>query len=596
MGVADTKIDLPPALKQAGAAKIQGETIASAGLLLVSEVSNTTAACDLPQIVDSKETPFVTTPIKRVKPPRVVMQKLLLKTLRRRSVNVEWVPSTDSDPAAVHIFSRLSKNGPPKTISPRIISSGIIGTRTEYLVPKIHLDHVLAVKETLKPEKPREDITEPRENNADLLEVPEEQPETHSLVDESTIGVDNLSLTQPSKLLGEELTIGMGDLYLTPILEKQFGDKSIFEGQSLSLEYPEKKPLDGELIRIEDLYLTQLVEKQFGDKSIFEVENLSLEQHPEKKLLEGELIRIEDLSFTQPAEKQFGDKSIFKVENLSLAQIPEEPLGKPTIEVNIENSPLLKPPQKMLGDGLVVWVDNLSPMDKPTERGEMVDIQQHSHSQNYASPNAASEVTPKVLRHPATTFHQGTRHCEYPTTSRRRSTEPVNLDKTINRKIKTKVQPKIANLANLQHCFVDKISVNFHQAPALRMKVPEGGVAMELTFSENSTVPTTGGYSLGPGVGCQSQPGEEQGMIVSTNDDMDGVEVSVGSGIAYAIGHGGGGKHKLEDGKPVVSRPHIVSVWLTCFSPHSSYGFRPKPPPVCFRFQEDFRACRSLLD
>lgn len=515
MKVVDTNIDLPPVPRQAGPAEIRGETIAGAGLLLVSEVSNTTAASDLPQILDSKETPFMTTPIKRVKPSRVVMQKLLLKTLRRRSVNVEWVPPTDSDPVAVQICSPLSKNGHPKTINPRIISSRTrtIRTRTEDLVPKLHLERVLAVKKILETGGPRGEIAEPKENDVCLLEVPEEQPETQPLVDGPTIEVDNLSLTQFSKkLLGEEPTIG-----------------------------------------IEDLSLTQLVEKQFGDESIFEVENLSLAQLPEK-LLEGELIEIEDLSPTQLVEKQFGDESIFEV-----TQIPKKLLEKPTIEVDIGNPSLLELSQKTLGDRLVVWVDNLSLTDKPTEEGEMVYIQQHPHSQNYASFNAALQVTPKVLRHPVTT------------TSRRRSTKPVHLDRTVNRKIKIKVQPKIANLRNVQHCLTDKISTNIHQAPALRMEVSEGAVAMELILSENSTVPITGGNSLGPGVGCQSQPGEEQEMIVGTNDAMDGMEVSVGSGIACSIGHGGGrGKHKLEDGKPAISRLHhcssLVNV-LSAFTP-----------------------------
>lgn len=512
MRVADTNIDLPPVLKQEGPAKIRRKTIVGAGLLLVSEVS-TTATSDRPQILDSRETPFVTTPIKRVRPPRVVMQKLLLKTLRRRSAGVEWVPPTDSDLAALQTFSPLSKNGAPKTTNPRIISSRTIGTRTEDSVPKLHLERVLAGKMILETEKPRGEIVEPKENNADLLEAPEEQPETQSLVDGSAIGVDRLSLTQLSKkLLVAELTIG-----------------------------------------IEDLSLTQLVGKQFGDESIFE--SLSLAQPPEK-LLEGELIGIEDLSLTQVAGNQFGDESIFKV-----AEIPKKLLGKPTIEIDIGNPPLLELSQKTLGDGLVAWVDNLSPMDKTTEEGEVIDIQQHPHSQNYASFNTALQTTPQVLHYPVSTSCQSARHFECPTTARRNSTKPVHLNRIINRKIKTKLQPKITNLRNVQHCLTDKVSTNIHQAPALRMEVLEGGEAMELTFSENSTVRTTGGNSLGSGVGCQSQPGEEQGMVEVTNDSMDGVEVSVGSGVVYAIGHGGGGKYMFGDGKSAISRPeHCFSL------------------------------------
>lgn len=218
MRAADTNIDLLPVSKQEDPAKIREETIADAELLLVSEASGITATSGLPYIKDSavlgysKEIPFLTTPIKRRKPPLVVMQKLLLKTLRRRSANVEWTPSTDSDPTVIQIFSPLSANRISGAISSRIISGGTIGTRTRHLVPKLLLEHALVIqndrgdngkklKNILETEEPTKEVAGSREDQS-LLEISDERPEALSLVDGSTIRVKNLSVTQlPKKLL-----------------------------------------------------------------------------------------------------------------------------------------------------------------------------------------------------------------------------------------------------------------------------------------------------------------------------------------------------------------------------------------------------------
>lgn len=525
MRAAGTNIHLSPVWKQEDPAKIRGETIAHAELLLVSEAPDITATSSgLPYIEDravSKETPFLTTPIKRRKPPRVVMQKLLLKTLRRRLTNVEWTPSTDSDPAVVQISSPSSANRISGTIGSWVISGGTIGTRTRDLVPKLLLEHALAIqsdqgdngkklKNILEAEEPKKEVAGSRENQ-NLLEALEERPEVLSLVNGSTIGVENLSVTQlPKKLLREEPATG-----------------------------------------IEDLSRTQFLEEPLGDESVIQVESLSLTQFPEKLL---EPTEIEDLSLPHPIEKQFGGKPIIEVGDLTLTQFSRKPLGeKHTMEIEILS--LSQNVGKTLEDESIVQVENISHMgiaEKPLEEGEGVDIeQQHLHSQNYNSSTTAAQVTLKVLRHPVAASHRGARGSGYLTTSRRRSTEFVHLGRTINRKMKTRAQPKIVNKHNVENCLTDKI-FGTCQATDLGMEYSEEGTAMELAFPEDATVPTSEGNFPGLGIGCQPQLWGEQGTVVDGSEGMDGVEISAGSG-AHAPGHGGKGKRQFENGKPATS-------------------------------------------
>lgn len=531
MRAAGTNIDLSPVSKQ-DPAKIRGETIADAELRLVYEASDTTditaTSSGLPYIEDravsrySKETPFLTTPIKRGKPPRVVMQKLLLKTLRRRSTNVEWTPSTDSDPAVVQIFSPSSANRTSGTIDSWAISGGIIGTRTKDLVPKLLPEHTLAIhsdqgdngkklKNILEAEGPKKEVAGSRENQ-NLLEVPGKRPEVLSPADGSIIGFENLSVTKPPKLsLGEPAT------------------------------------------EIENLSHTQFLEEPLGDGSTIQVENLSVTRFPEKLL---EPTKIEDLSLPQPIEKQFGGEPIIEVDvgDLTLAQFSQKPLGeKPTVEVEI-----LSLPQnlgKTLGDESIVQVENISHMviaEKPLEEGEGVDIgQQRLRFRNYNSSTTAAQVTLKVLHHSVTTSRRGARGSGYLTTSRRRLTEFVYLGRTINRKMKKRTQFKIVNKHNVENCLTDKI-FGICQATDLRMEDSEEGTAMELAFPEDATVPTTGGNFPGLGIGCQPQLLGEQGTGMNGSEGMDGVEISAGSG-AHAPGHGGKGKRQLENGKPATS-------------------------------------------
>lgn len=527
MRAAGTNIDLSPVSKQEDPAKIRGETIADAELLLVFEASDiTTTSSGPPYIEDravsgySKETPFLTTPVKRGKPPRVVMQKLLLKTLRRKSTNIEWTPSTDSDPAVVQIISPSSANRISGTIGSWVISGGTIGTRTGDLVPKLLLDHTLAIhsdqgdngkklKNILEAGEPKKEVAGSRENQ-NMLKVPEKRPEVLSLADGSTIGFENLSVTKLPK--------------------------------KLSREEPATK--------IEDLSHAQFLEEPLGDGPIIQVENLSITRFPEKLL---EPTKIEDLSLPQPIEKQFGGEPIIEVGDLTLTQFSQKPLGeKHTMKVEI-----LSLPQnlgKALGDESIVQVENISHMvivEKPLEEGEGVDIgQQRLRSRNYNSSTTAAQVTLKVLRHPVAASRRGTRGSGYLTTSRRRSTEFVYLGRTINRKMKIRAQFKIVNKHNVGNCLTltDKI-FGICQATDLRM---EEGTAMELDFPEDATVPTTGGNFPGLGIGCQPQLWGEQGTEVDGSERMDGVEISAGSG-AHAPGHGGKGKRQLENGKPATS-------------------------------------------